>query len=147
MDKQTQIAANHSQHDKWGKALEMGFVVIPNALLRCQHKLGINDGEMVVLLNLMMSWWKVGEHPFPRAETMAKRMGVSDRTVQRHLGQLEKKRLISRMRRVDRRDDSPASVQYDLGGIVNALKGYGSEISRPQAALPSTNTNNYEVTQ
>ena len=146
MDEQIQTATNYSLHDKWGKALDMGFVVIPNALLRCQHKLKINDGEMVVLMNLMMSWWKVGEHPFPRAETIAKRMGVSDRTVQRHLGQLEKRGLISRIRRVDRRDDSPASVQYDLAGIVETLKGYGSEISRPQAAQPTTNITNCEVT-
>lgn len=133
MNTLTQPATNYSLHDKWGKALDMGFVVIPNALLRCQYSLAIGDGELVVLMNLMMSWWKVGENPFPRAETMAKRMGVSDRTVQRHLGRLEKKGLIKRIRKPDRRNEHQAAVEYDLGGIVEKLKDSDSMKSRPSS--------------
>jgi hypothetical protein len=115
-------AANYSLADKWGKALDSGFVVIPSALLRYQYKLGINDGEVVVLMNLLMSWWKVNEFPFPQTSTLATRMNVTTRTVQRHLESLEKKRLVTRIWATERREDRRNVARYDLSGIVAELK-------------------------
>jgi DNA replication protein DnaD len=134
MNTQTQPPSNYSLHDKWGNALDEGFVVIPAALLRHQHKLEICDGELVVLMNLIMAWWKVGDFPFPRTSTMAKRMGVSARTVQRHIERLEEKNLIRRFGTPERRNAYRATTQYDLSGIVGKLKELGASVTQPQEA-------------
>lgn len=111
--------------DKWGEALHDGFVVIPSALLRHQHKLKIDNGEMVVLMNLLMSWWKVGTYPFPSTTSIAKRMGVSRRTAQRHIERLEDKGLIRRIWGPTQHNIEQAKSKYDLTGIVTELKRLG----------------------
>lgn len=134
MEEQTQAASSSSIREKWGASLDYGFVVVPVALLRYQHQLGIGDGELVVLMNLIMSWWKAGEYPFPRAGTIAKRMGVSTRTVQRHIDQLEKNGLIRRFRTEERRSAHRATTQYDLSGLVLKLKEAGATGLGPKEA-------------
>lgn len=130
-----QTPNNYSLHSKWGEALNSGFVVIPAALLRYQHKLEIGDGELVVLMNLLMSWWKVDQYPFPRASTLAKRMGVTARTVQRHIEKLEEKKLIKRFWASDRRSVHRATTQYDLSGIVAKLKELGAVSHQSRSTL------------
>lgn len=112
--------------EKWGEALNAGFVQIPSALLRHQHQLGIDNGEMVVLMNLLMSWWKADDKPFPLTSTLAKRMGVSRRTAQRHIEGLEKKKLIRRIWAKTRSAEDRVAARYDLGGIVAELKRLGN---------------------
>ena len=122
MNPQTELDSNYSLHDKWGKTLDAGFVVIPAALLRYQTKLGIGDGELVVLMNLIMAWWRVSEFPFPRTSTLAMRMGVSARTVQRHIERLEEKGFIRRIWASARQDARQPAMRYDLKGTVERLK-------------------------
>lgn len=123
MEDQKQPATSSSQlREKWGSALDEGFLVIPVALLRHQHELEIADGELVVLLNLLMSWWKPSDFPFPRATTIAKRMGVSVRTVQRHLDRLVEKGLIRRFWGADLRSEHGPVTQFDMSGVVERLK-------------------------
>lgn len=139
MEDQSQAASNYTLRDKWGTALDSGFIVIPSTLLRYQHQLVIGDGELIVLMHLIMSWWKVGEYPFPRAETIAKRMGVSTRTVQRHIDSLEKKKLIQRFWTSERRSAHRATTHYDLSGLVGKLKEAGAMGLRAQDnPLPKT---------
>jgi predicted transcriptional regulator len=116
------IDKNYSIYDKWGESLGAGFVVIPSALLRYQAKLKIGDGELAVLMNLIMSWWRVDELPFPRTSTIATRMGVATRTVQRHLGRLEEKGFIRRIAVSDRQNGKSPGIRYDLKGTVEHLK-------------------------
>jgi DNA-binding MarR family transcriptional regulator len=81
---------------------------------------------MVVLMNLLMSWWKVDEFPFPRTSTLAKRIGVTTRTIQRNVESLEQKKLIKRIWRKSDKSDARAAASYDLSGIVAELKRLGS---------------------
>lgn len=53
------------------------------------------------LLNLIVHWWSLQEWPHPSMESLAIRMGVSVRTVQRAINDLEK--LISWTRNQHRR--------------------------------------------
>lgn len=110
---------------KWGEALNDGFVVIPAALFRHQHLLKLDSGEVVVLLNLLMSWWKVNELPHIQTSTISKRMGISRRTAQRHIESLEKKQFIKRVWGTKRGVDERAGAMYDLSGTVTMLKEYG----------------------
>lgn len=71
--------------DKWQGAVTAGsgFVALPMALLRLQTKLKLSATDMLVLTNLLAHWWHPDKAVFPRSTTIAKRMGVTERTVQR----------------------------------------------------------------
>ena len=105
---------------KWGVGLAPGFTVVPWVLLRRQAELGVDSDEMLVLLHLIASWWHVDELPFPRTSTIASRMQISTRTVQRALQRLEAKNLVKRVQGVGRNSES--ITKYDLNGLVARLK-------------------------
>lgn len=84
--------------EKWQGAVTQGsgFVAIPMALLRLQTKYELTPTEMLVLINLLGHWWEPDRPVFPRSTTIAKRMGVDTRTVQRATSNLEAKGLLER---------------------------------------------------
>jgi DNA-binding MarR family transcriptional regulator len=83
---------------KWGEAARGGFQVVPDVLLKNQHVLNIGPTELVVLLNVLMHWWYKDQKPFPRPTTIARRMGITVRTVQRALARLEEAELVVRQK-------------------------------------------------
>lgn len=83
---------------KYGDAAVAGFQAVPNILLKHQNSLGLSATNLVVLLNVLMHWWYPELKPFPRSTTIAKRMGLSQRAVQRALQQLQKLELLTRER-------------------------------------------------
>ena len=89
---------------KYGEAAVAGFQAVPNVLLKHQNSLGLSTTDLVVLLNVLMHWWYPEQKPFPRSTTIAKRMGLSQRAVQRALQQLQKLDLLTR----ERSEDGPA---------------------------------------
>jgi hypothetical protein len=84
--------------EKWGEAARGGFQVVPDVLLKNQHALNVSPTELVVLLNVLMHWWYKEQKPFPRPTTIARRMGVTVRTVQRALTNLEDAKLVVRQK-------------------------------------------------
>ena len=110
--------------EKWGKAVsggETGFHVVPDVLVRGQKELNITTTEMVVLLNLLMHWWDAKKWPHPRPSVIAKRMGVSVRTVERTIKSLEKKGLVQRLPSM--KTEKGIFVRaYDLSGLVEAVQ-------------------------
>jgi hypothetical protein len=103
---------------KWGPAADAGFQLIPDVLLKNQSNLRLTALELVVLLNLTMHWWYPAQKPFPRSTTIAERMGVDVRTVQRALKQLAELGLIQR---VAVQTDTGEGTVIDLDGLVNQL--------------------------
>jgi hypothetical protein len=81
----------------WGSALAGGVQVIPNVLVRAQAHLGLDAVDVVVLLNMNMHWRQKGDFPFPRPMIIAKRMGISKRTVERRIEKLVKAGLLERL--------------------------------------------------
>lgn len=81
---------------KFGEASIAGFQAVPDLLLKHQQHLGLSSTDLNVLLNVLMYWWYPDQKPFPRSLTIAKRMGVSVRTVQRSLLHMESKNLLIR---------------------------------------------------
>lgn len=79
---------------RWGDALRNGFVVIPVMLVKRQSKLGIDNAEMVVLLNLLAQWHENDKPVWASFSGFAENMGSSVRTVQRVISSLEEKNLI-----------------------------------------------------
>ena len=86
--------SNNSTENRWGKnALAMGWTAIPASLFFLQGTLAISPVAFNVLMNLLTHWWKAYEWPHPSQESIAMRMSVSVRTVQRGLYELENKGL------------------------------------------------------
>jgi len=101
-------------HSKWGDAAKAGFQAVPDLLLKHQKTLGVSATEMVVLLNVLMHWWYAHQKPFPRPTTVAKRMGVAVRTVQRAISRLEELDLL-------KRTNEGGSVILDPDPLVDKL--------------------------
>lgn len=115
--------------ERWGAGINAGWVAVPVLLLRHQKELGITDGAMVVLLNILAAWWYEERLPFPSPHTIAARMGMSVRTVQRHLKTLERKGLLQRLR--DHPDTEITDVmvtKYSPAGLVAKLKKLGEDL-------------------
>jgi predicted transcriptional regulator len=124
--------------EKWGKEVaERGFAQIPNYLLLINQFLAedkrLSPGELNVLLQLVGSWWRVSEMPFPSLKTIAVRAGISDRQAQRAVTRLETLNLIKRTKRKGA-GGLIASNAYDLAPLVQFLgkvaKAFPNEFPR-----------------
>lgn len=126
---------------RWGKGLLNGFVVVPRLLLLKQRELGLTSSEVVVLLNLIGSWWKQDDHPYPAVRTLAQRMSISVRTAQRVLESLEDKGFIERVRnaRGNGRSRDLKVTRYSLAGAVAKIAGSFSlvtpDLPRPTPSI------------
>ena len=109
--------------EKWGVSLSEGFLVVPAVLLRRQKELGLDCTELAVLLNLLLSWWDPDTMPFPRSATIGTRIGVTARTVQRALKNLETKGFIQRIRTsTGAGAETRSRTRYDLAPVVQRLQ-------------------------
>ena len=103
-----------------------GYTAVPDVLIRSQRQLKLSTTEMVVILNLLAHWWKDdGEWPYPRLSTIAGRMGVSRRTVERAIKSLEYKRLILHLEGEVGANGLMAR-RFDLSGLVSELQSSAS---------------------
>ena len=84
----------------WGGAVTAasGFVALPMCLLRLQSKLRLSPTDLVVMSNLLAHRWKASDAVFPRTTTIANRMGVTPRTVQRSAEKMIKAGLMERVK-------------------------------------------------
>lgn len=110
---------------KWGVLVaERGFAQLPNYLLFLNqfldddHKL--SPIELLVLIELAATWWKKSELPFPSMATLAARVGVSERQIQRAVTTLEKGQFLKRVKR--RSSGIISSNAYDLGPLASVLE-------------------------
>lgn len=98
---------------KWGKeTMEANYTVLPSALLRGQARLGINATELAVLVHLIDHWWKADEMPWPSKRTLADRLRVGEKTIQRAIAHLEEEGLIKR---------TPASARRPERGLLTSM--------------------------
>ncbi len=108
---------------KYGEASIAGFQAVPDLLLKHQRDLGLSPTDLIVLLNVLMHWWYPEKKPFPRSTTIAKRMGMTPRTVQRSLQQLEDLGLLAREK------DAGGPTYLDPAPLVGKLEGLAKKDS------------------
>lgn len=120
---------------RWGDAIGTGgmtgFTALPNALIRGQKRLGLNSTEMMVLINILMHWWTADKRPFPSNASIAKRIGISERTVQRVIARLDSESLLQRVySHSDGLDNgSPNSRrEIDLNQLVHRLSDISNDL-------------------
>lgn len=116
------IKTNKASADKWGQqVIELGFCLVPSLLLRAQRRIGLNPTQLAVLLQLCDFWWDKERKPFPSKETLAQRLSLSERQVQRYIAELEQAGLVQR---IERRSSNGGKLSntYDLSGLVKRLQ-------------------------
>ena len=114
---------------KWGGSVtdgETGFTAVPDILIRSQSRLRLSPTEMVVLLNLLLHWWEEERGwPYPRVTTIAQRMGVNRRSVERAIRSLESKGFVLRLESESR--NGLTVRRFDLSGLVEELRMLADE--------------------
>jgi len=110
---------------KWGtEVAERGFSQVPNFLMNINQFLDEEDRlkpiELLILLQIASAWWKRDDLPFPSMGTLGKRVGASERQVQRVIKKLEEVGYLKKIKR--KRHGIIASNAYDLSPLVDRLK-------------------------
>ena len=119
---QLRPAKKQESEKKWGKAvMEVGFCIIPSILLRAQQRLGLNPTQLAVLLQLADYWWDESRKPYPSKQALSERLGLGTRQIQRHIAELEKAGLVTRIPRTASHKGK-ISNEYDLSGLVEKLQ-------------------------
>lgn len=112
-----------SENDKkWGReVIEFGFCMVPSLLLQAQRRLGLNPTQLAILIQLSDFWWQHERKPYPSKATLAERLGLSPRQVQRHIAELESAALVKRRQQTASHGGKTTNI-YDLDGLVNRLR-------------------------
>ncbi|HEX4706729.1 MAG TPA: hypothetical protein VH229_03280, partial [Candidatus Udaeobacter sp.] len=108
---------------KWGDALAMGYALIPGVLIRGQAKLGLDAVDLAILLNVVLHWWSAEDWPYPQPRVLAKRIGVSTRTIERRLESLQQRGFLVR-HAAEKSSDGIARRRIELTGLVRRLEAF-----------------------
>ena len=127
--------ANKPIQDKWGDALSAGYLVTPSVLLIRQYELGLSNGELVTLLNILASWRDITSLPRLNPTTIAKRMNVDARTAQRNISSLIAKGYIEK-----KLDIETGVTSYNLENLVSKLKIIAPQLTAGKSIEPERNT-------
>lgn len=129
------LPARQTQNDqalelKWGKAVvDYGFTVLPTLLLQGQQRLGLSAMQLNVLMQLLDHWWDPTSKIYPSKRTIAERIGVTPRSVQKTIAALEQAGFVNRIRRKTVYGDPNTNI-YDLSGLIKKLKKLEPEFKK-----------------
>ena len=112
---------------KWGKInIDAGWTLVPNALLIHQATLGLTPMDLNIILQIAQYWWEPENHPYPSKGTLAASIGVTPRTIQKRIQEMEKAKFINRLERRDRKGSK--SNIYQLTPLAKQLVPYSKDI-------------------
>lgn len=80
----------------------------------------VNSTQMIVLLQLLEFWWIEERSAYPSTATIAERIGMSSKQVQRTVNELAKKNLITRINR-HLPKGGKTSNEYKFDGLLKKL--------------------------
>lgn len=122
--------------NKWGEdTLSIGWTAIPIALIKFQNKLKISPVSMNVLLHILSQWWQKENLPYPSQSSIAEKMGVSTRTVQRELLTMKKNGIIAIKRTSINDPKFMGRNIYDFSLLVNKLQKLSIDQSKKNTDL------------
>lgn len=124
-----QLSTSHASGTKlekmWGRrVVAKGYLALPNLLVRylvAEGNLGLKPYQQALLFQLLSFWWGPDYPVIPKKSTLAKRLNISARQVQRHLRILEERGLIEITRRKSI-GGRYISNEYTFFGLVQKLK-------------------------
>jgi predicted transcriptional regulator len=122
-------AAKRRSEAKWGKeVMDLGFCILPSLLFRAQGRLGLKCTHLAVILQLAEFWWHDDALPWPKKQTIADRIGLKEKQVQRLVRDLEQRGYIKRQTRMS--PHGQTSNAYNLSGLVQKLKELEPEFAQ-----------------
>lgn len=115
---------------KFGKpVMDVGFCITPSLLMKAQARIGLNSVQFNIVMQLLDQWWAAERLPWPSKATIAERMGMSPRQIQRHIAEMEGAGLIRRIGRTSP-GKGKTSNEYDLSGLVKKMKELEPEFTK-----------------
>ncbi len=125
---------------KWGKPLiDAGWSLIPATIIERQQALGLDALDMNIILHIVNHWWKADSKPFPSKTKIANAVGVTARTVQRRIAEMEKGGLIRREERRIPNTGSKTNI-YHLDGLIKGATPYAQEVLEDRAKTEAKRT-------
>ena len=119
---------------KWGAdVMDLGYTIVPNALIRGQARLGLSPSHINVLLHLISHWWDTERYPFPAKGSIATRMSKDKRSVQRYLLELEEAGFITRKARRGPKGYRLTN-EYNLDGLRQKLSSLARDFASDELA-------------
>lgn len=113
----------------WGKAVyKHGYAGIPSILIQAQRRLGINTTQMNIIVQLLDYWHEPSRKPFPTKRDLAKRMGVTEKTIQNNIRDLEQAGYVQREMRRTAAGDWNSNI-YHLDGLIAKVQAVEPEFS------------------
>lgn len=113
----------------WGKPVcAHGYAGVPSILIQAQRRLGINPTQMNIVVQLLDYWRDPARKPFPTKEELAKRIGMTAKTIQNNIRELEKAGLILRQLRKTAAGDWNSNI-YHLDGLVKKVQALEPEFT------------------
>lgn len=120
---------DNSLERKWGvESLSFGWTALPISLLLNQRKLRLSPLGLNVLLHLLSQWWQKENLPYPSQSSIAEKLGVSTRTVQRELAQMKKNGLLKITRTPINNEKFLGRNVYDPSPLVTILQKLSTEL-------------------
>ncbi|GGE41255.1 hypothetical protein GCM10011367_14870 [Marinicauda pacifica] len=120
--------------EKFGSnVIDRGFAIVPSVLLRCQERLKINGQQLALLIHLIDAWWTPDAKPWPSKASLAQKMQLSPKQIQRHMRLLEEAGYVQRKKRF-RGQGNQVSNEYDLTGLVKRLSELADDLAAADQA-------------
>jgi DNA-binding transcriptional regulator YhcF (GntR family) len=88
--------------------------------------LGLDPLDINILLQLADHWWERDNLPFPSKKTLADRIGVKPRTIQRHIARMESAGFVKRIVRRHRNGGNKTN-RYSFDGLIREAEPFAQE--------------------
>ena len=141
--KENRTPSLKANEEKWGKEnIKAGWTLVPNVLLVHQASLGLTAMDVNIILQISRYWWDAKTHPYPSKKTLADSIGVTPRTIQKRIADMEKAGFIER---IERRDEKGSKSNiYKLTPLNKILKPFSVNINedRKQRKIQDKNRPN-----
>jgi hypothetical protein len=116
---------------------------VPSILIQAQRRLGINPTQMNIIIQLLDYWREPARKPFPSKKDLANRIGVTAKTIQNNIRELERASLVQRELRKTAAGDWNSNI-YHLDGLVKKVRAlepeFTAERKKRQAAKAALET-------
>lgn len=112
---------------RWGKVnTAAGWTAVPSVLFQRQQALQLNPLDLNIIMYLAGAWWESDRHPYMSVATMAAAIGVTERTIQRRIKELELWGYVKRVKRSSKAGRNLTNA-YDLSGLAKACEPLSRE--------------------
>jgi DNA-binding transcriptional ArsR family regulator len=119
---------------KWGReVIAAGWLAVPSVLLQRQRAFGLDPLDLNIILQIADHWWEPENHPYPSKKTIAQRIDVDPRTIQRRITRLAKDGLLDRVERRDGRGGNKTNI-YRLTRLAEKAKPFALELLEEREA-------------